>query len=43
MRKNPEAILAKSGINYFESLGYRVIDKALDKNANQYYDYFLSI
>ena len=33
----------KNAINFLESLGYRVIDKALDKNANQYYDYFLSI
>lgn len=33
----------KHAINFLESHGYRVIDKALDKNANEYYDYLLSI
>jgi hypothetical protein len=33
----------KLAINFLESHGYRVIDRALDKNANQYYDYLLSI
>ena len=33
----------KLAINFLELHGYRVIDKALDKNANEYYDYLLSI
>jgi FkbM family methyltransferase len=33
----------KLAINFLESHGYRVIDRALDKNANEYYDYLLSI
>jgi len=33
----------KHAINFLESHGYRVIDRAIDKNANEYYDYLLSI
>lgn len=28
-------------IKFLESIGYRVIDKVLDKNTNEYYDYIL--
>ena len=33
----------KHAINFLESHGYRVIDRIIDKNANEYYDYLLSI